>query len=87
MIPNWIDSQACGSLSREEARQRLGITRRLAVSVIGQLTTLKRQDLFIRAAAYLIKEKLWFDVDFLIVGAAARSDEQYERKLHALVNE
>jgi glycosyltransferase involved in cell wall biosynthesis len=86
VIPNWIDPQKCGQLSREEARAHLGITRRLAVGIIGQLTPLKRQDLFIRAAAYLIKERLRGDVDFLIVGAATQDDEEYARQLRELVN-
>src|SRR5262249_7640361 len=37
VIPNWIDLRSQSSLSREEARRRLGISRRLAVGVIGQL--------------------------------------------------
>ena len=32
-IPNWIDASGCGSLSREEARARLGVTKRLVVGV------------------------------------------------------
>lgn len=87
VIPNWIDPQACGSLSREEARLKLGITERLAVGVIGQLTPLKQQDLFIRAAADLLKEGLWHNLEFLIVGAASSKDADYERRLRALVDE
>jgi glycosyltransferase involved in cell wall biosynthesis len=87
VIPNWIELRAEGQLNREEARARLGITRSLAVGMIGQLTVLKRQDLFIRAAAYLINEKLWSDVDFLIIGAAGPRDAGYKRRLHELVKE
>ena len=68
VIPNWIDARECGSLGRDEAREALGITRRYAVGVIGQITKLKRQDLFLQAAQHLIKERLWTEVDFLIVG-------------------
>jgi len=87
VIPNWIDAPACGSLRREEARQRLGITQRLAVGVIGQLTPLKRQDLFIRAAGDLLRESAWGNLEFLVVGASESKDASYERRLRALVNE
>src|SRR2546422_406908 len=42
-IPNWIDIGGCGSLSRDEARARLGVTKRLSVGALGQITPLKRQ--------------------------------------------
>jgi len=87
VIPNWIGPEASAQVSRDEARARLGITRRLAVGVVGQLTASKRQDLFIRAAAYVIKEKLWANVDFLIAGAAAPSDAGYEHQLRAMITE
>src|SRR5215813_12021201 len=80
-IPNWIDAGYCGSLSREEARARLGVTKRLAVGVVGQITRLKRQDLFIEAAARLIRERHWSDAEFLIVGEAGPDDEAYLSQL------
>ncbi|HEY7183759.1 MAG TPA: glycosyltransferase family 4 protein [Blastocatellia bacterium] len=80
-IPNWIDAGYCGSLSREEARARLGVTKRLAVGVVGQITRLKRQDLFIEAAARLIRERHWSDAEFLIVGEAGPDDEAYFNQL------
>src|SRR5215471_6795967 len=49
-IPNWIDAGGSGSLDRETARARFGITKRMAVGIVGQITQLKRQDLFIKAA-------------------------------------
>jgi glycosyltransferase involved in cell wall biosynthesis len=85
-IPNWIDPGGCGSLSREEARARLGVTRRLAVGVIGQITRLKRQDLFIEAAWRLIKEHHWSDAEFLIVGEAGPDDEAYFNQLRETAN-
>ncbi len=87
VIPNWIDTRAIGRCSREEARARLGITHRLAVGVIGQLTPLKRQDLFIRAAAWLINERRHSDVAFLIIGAAGPEDARYEQQLRWLADE
>jgi len=85
-IPNWIDVGGCGSLSRDEARARLGVTRRLAVGVVGQITRLKRQDLFIEAAARLIQERHWSDAEFLIVGEAAPEDESYLNQLLETAN-
>src|SRR5215467_14421180 len=85
-IPNWIDAGCCGSLSREEARARLGLTRRLAVGVIGQITRLKRQDLFIEAAARLVQDRHWSDAEFLIVGEAGPDDEAYLNQLRETAN-
>ncbi|HEU0173749.1 MAG TPA: glycosyltransferase family 4 protein [Blastocatellia bacterium] len=85
-IPNWIDAGCCGSLSREEARARLGLTRRLAVGVIGQITRLKRQDLFIEAAARLVQDRHWSDAEFLIVGEAGPDDEAYLSQLRETAN-
>jgi glycosyltransferase involved in cell wall biosynthesis len=80
-IPNWIDASGCGTLRRDEARARLGVTRRLAVGVVGQITRLKRQDLFIEAAARLIQDRHWNDAEFLIVGEAGPDDEAYLKQL------
>ena len=87
VIPNWIDSGGCGRLSREEARAQLGITKRLAVAVVGQITALKRQDLFIKAAAHLIKERHWTDADFLIVGEPGPNDGNYAEILREMVSD
>jgi glycosyltransferase involved in cell wall biosynthesis len=87
VIPNWIDSGGCGRLSREEAREQLGITKRLAVGVVGQITALKRQDLFVKAAAHLIKERHWTDADFLIVGEPGPNDENYAEVLREMVSD
>jgi glycosyltransferase involved in cell wall biosynthesis len=76
-IPNWIDAGGSGSLDREEARARFGITKRLAVGIVGQITQLKRQDLFIKAAAHLIKDRYWNDAEFLIVGEPGPDDDDY----------
>ena len=86
VIPNWIDAHSESVISREEAREKLGITRRLAIGIIGQLAPLKRQDLFIQAAAHLIKERYWTDADFLIVGEAYPNHEEYAQQLREMVN-
>src|SRR5262249_39012837 len=86
MIPNWIDAGGCGSLNREEARARLGVTKRLVVGVVGQITRLKRQDLFIKAAAHLIKDRYWNDAQFLIVGETGSGDDNYLGQLQEMAN-
>ncbi len=86
LIPNWVDAGDCGSLSREEARARLGVTKRLAVGVVGQITRIKRQDLFIEAVARLIKDHHWGDAEFLIVGEAGPDDEAYLKELRESAN-
>ncbi|HZN11382.1 MAG TPA: glycosyltransferase family 4 protein [Blastocatellia bacterium] len=76
VIPNWVDLRAAGRVERDQARAHLGIARPLAVGVIGQLTPLKRQDLFIRAARELGNE-----IEFLIIGEPGPDDADYARRL------
>lgn len=85
VIPNWIDYRS--GLSRDRARADLGITRRYAVAIIGRLTPLKRQDLFIQAAAHLVRDRYWTDVDFLVIGEAGPEDESYLEQLEKLIRE
>jgi len=85
-IPNWINIGGAGNLSREEARARLGVTKRLAVGIVGQITELKRQDLFIKAAAHLIKDRYWNDAEFLIVGEPGPDDEAYANQLQQMAH-
>src|SRR5262249_11813163 len=85
VLPNWIDSAECGRLNKEVARARLGVSRRVVVGIVGRLTKLKRQDMFIQAASYLIKERLWADADFLIVGDPGPGDADYANQLVELV--
>jgi glycosyltransferase involved in cell wall biosynthesis len=82
VIPNWIDARLTGSIDREAARAALSIERPLAVATIGQLTPLKRQDLFIKAAARVLDSKI--DVEFLVVGTPGDKDSRYEAQLHEL---
>lgn len=87
IIPNWVDTSASERQDKAGARERLGLTRRMAVGIIGQLTPLKRQDLFIKAAAHLIKERHWTDADFLIVGEPGPDDEGYADGLREMVDD
>lgn len=87
VIPNWIDARAVGTMSQNEARASLGIKRRLAVGLVGQITPLKRQDLFINAAA-ICRTRGCADAEFLIVGAASdKQGEAYKQRLCALVTQ
>lgn len=89
VIPNWVDLRRAGKLNIEIARGLLGIKRNWAVAIVGQLTPLKRQDLFIRAAAQLIRERNWTDVEFVIAGApgTAEADEDYAASLRAEIEQ
>ncbi|MDQ3010310.1 MAG: glycosyltransferase family 4 protein [Acidobacteriota bacterium] len=88
VVPNWIDAQGNGLLSRNAARESLGLHRRWAVAIVGQLTPLKRQELFISAAAKLIKDRHWTDADFLVIGQPGSKEEDvaYANQLCELVN-
>jgi L-malate glycosyltransferase len=84
VIPNWIDLRG-QSMSREDARLRLSIRRPLAAGIIGQLTPLKRQDMFISAAGNLIRGKNLTDAEFLVIGEPGPDDRDYAMRLRELV--
>lgn len=85
VIPNWVDLRRVGRMSVEASRGLLGIKRNWAVGIIGQLTPLKRQDLLLNAAAQLVRERNWTDVQFVIVGTpgASQTDADYAEQLRA----
>jgi L-malate glycosyltransferase len=84
VIPNWIDPSVTGSVERTAARGALRIERQLAIATIGQLTPLKRQDLFIQAAARVLEQNAEAEVEFLVIGAPGDKDSRYEAELHDL---
>lgn len=88
VVPNWIDAQANSLLSRNAAREAFGLHRRWAVAVVGQLTPLKRQEMFVSAAAKLIKDRHWTDADFLVIGQPGSKEEDvaYANQLCERVN-
>ena len=78
IIPNWIDSKFIATLSKDEARKSLGITRKFAVGIIGQITPLKGQKYFIEAAQKIARD----DVDYLVIGAPQTDqDKKYYQQL------
>jgi glycosyltransferase involved in cell wall biosynthesis len=86
IIPNWVEKRHRAIATREQSRYRLGITRRRAVAVIGQISPIKRQDLFVRAAARLRADG-FDDVEFLIIGEAAAGDAGYKEQLESLTTD
>lgn len=79
VIPNWLRTTT--PLSRTEARQHFGIKRRWALAVIGQITPLKRQDLWLEAVRLLTENTPCEHVEFFIIGTANPEDSAYEANL------
>jgi glycosyltransferase involved in cell wall biosynthesis len=87
VLPNWLSpGQLAEAASRSAARERLGITRPLAIGILGQLTPLKRQDLFVAAAQRLIAERLDADAQFLVIGAPGPGDTAYAETLRLRID-
>ncbi len=85
-IPNWIDLERFGALAdRADSRHALGVTRRVAFALIGQLTPLKGQDDLLTAASIVAKERS--DVEFLLVGDDHEPGGPYEARLRRRVHE
>ncbi len=87
VIPNWVDVRDCGRFSRAEARLKLGLRQPLAIAIIGQITPLKRQDMFLRAAAQLIKERDLTHAEFVIAGELQSHDGEYSGELRLLIRD
>ncbi|MBL8208524.1 MAG: glycosyltransferase family 4 protein [Blastocatellia bacterium] len=85
IIPNWL--RFATLLSRTEARKYFDIKRPTAIAVIGQITPLKRQDLFLEAIRLLAANQASENVEFFIIGAAHPADKNYEQKLHQTAQE
>ncbi len=85
-IPNWVREEEVSALpERAEARARLGVTRPLVITTVGQLAPAKGQEEFLRAAHRLHQRRS--DCEFLIVGAASRKDRAFESRLQRLIRE
>lgn len=85
VIPNWLPSASDQKpVPRDDARRRLSVTHPLAVAIIGQISPLKGQDIFIAAAIELLKSDLTkteFSPEFLIVGAPGPDDQSFATRL------
>ncbi len=79
VIPNWL--RTVTPLSRSAARKYFGIKRYWALAVIGQITPLKRQDLFLEAVRLLTENNAYERVEFFIIGTANPEDSAYEASL------
>jgi L-malate glycosyltransferase len=84
-ISNWIDLAKFEEPrdSGVERRAR-GITRRVAVGLLGQIVPLKGHEEFVRAAALVVTERT--DVEFLIFGDDRERGAPFKRKLEGLVD-
>lgn len=87
IIPNWLDERTRHPLSRKEARAHFGIKKFWAIAVIGQITPLKRQDLFLEAIRLLTANNAYERAEFFIIGAANPTDQAYEMKLKTMARE
>jgi glycosyltransferase involved in cell wall biosynthesis len=79
-ISNWIDL-AKFEVPRDRAaeRRKRGITRRVAIGLIGQIVPLKGHEEFVRAAARVVAVRT--DVEFLVFGVDRDPGAPFERKL------
>jgi glycosyltransferase involved in cell wall biosynthesis len=85
-IPNWIDvDKAAEPRQRSAERHAYGVTRRVAIALIGQLTPLKGHEEFIAAAARVTAERT--DVEFLVVGEDHEAGAPFETRLRRRVRD
>lgn len=85
-ISNWIDlARHSAPRQRGAERHAYGITRRVAVALVGQITPLKGHEEFIKAAARIVAERA--DVEFLIVGSDTEPGHHFETRLRREVRE
>jgi glycosyltransferase involved in cell wall biosynthesis len=79
-IPNWIDlDRAAEPRERAAERHAYGVTRRVAIALIGQITPLKGHEEFLSAAARIATARA--DVEFLVVGDDREPGAPFERRL------
>ena len=85
VVPNWL--RLTTPLPRAAARKHFGIKRRWAIAVIGQITPLKRQDLFLEAAQLLTANNAYERVEFFIIGTTNPEDSAYDQQLRRTARE
>ena len=85
-ISNWIDlARHAAPRQRGAERQVFGITRRVAVALVGQITPLKGHEEFLKAAGRIVAERA--DVEFLIAGQDTEPGHPFETRLRREVRE
>lgn len=85
-IHNWIDLERIAEpRNRADERHAFGVTRRVAVALIGQITPLKGQEELIAAVARIAETRT--DVEFLIVGEDGDPGAPFETRLRRRVRE
>jgi glycosyltransferase involved in cell wall biosynthesis len=85
-IPNWIDVERASSpRERAAARHAHGITRRVALALVGQITPLKGHEELLAAVARVAAART--DVEFLIVGEDHEPGAPFERRLRHRAHE
>lgn len=78
--PNWVDLERAGATrDRTAARRALGVTRRVAIALVGQLTPLKGQEELLEAAAVVASRRS--DVELLVVGEDSEPGAPFRTKL------
>lgn len=82
IIPNWVDPDLCLPGDRETARRALGISRPLAIAIIGQISPLKGQHIFVESALELLAEARASrqpdsPLEFLVIGSADQADQPF----------
>jgi len=87
VIPNWIGASSISPLDRIQAREKLGISQPLSVGIVGKISPLKGQALFVDMARRIAGNRAHEDVEFVIAGLAEDRDREYEQALRASVVE
>jgi len=94
IIPNWVDPDLYLPGDRAKARQALGITRPLAIAIIGQISPLKGQHIFVESALELLAEARAARAasrqpdspfEFLIIGSADQADQPFAAGLRGRI--
>ncbi|HEX5708596.1 MAG TPA: glycosyltransferase family 4 protein [Pyrinomonadaceae bacterium] len=90
VVRNGIDverfARVAADVKRAEYRRSLGVSARLLVGTVGDLSEVKGQDDFVRAAAF-VAERLGDAVEFVIAGADEGRGARFAARLEALIKE
>ncbi|HEX8632654.1 MAG TPA: glycosyltransferase family 4 protein [Pyrinomonadaceae bacterium] len=91
VIPNGISvarlDHALEGFNRADFRQRLAADARLLVGTVGELSPVKGQEDFVRAAATLIRQENFTNAQFLIIGDDRSPGRETRARLEQLIRE